>query len=82
MDKMNKSPEKILINGDFLCRTLTGIERYAHEITYRLDNLCSKGEIGIVIPSTVVKIPEYKKLEIIRLRKKTKSNSVWRMLTL
>lgn len=28
---------KILINGDFLCRRLTGIERYANEITLRLD---------------------------------------------
>ena len=30
-------PPKILINGDFLCRRLTGIKRYAYEITRRLD---------------------------------------------
>ena len=73
---------KILINGDFLCRRLTGIERYAYEITNRLDKLSSRGEIAIVIPSFIENIPEYKNLEIIRLRKKNKSNIRWQMLTL
>ena len=73
---------KILINGDFLCRRLTGIERYAHEITSRLDKLCSKGEIAIVIPSFIESIPAYENFEIIRLEKKSKSNIRWQMLTL
>jgi len=74
--------KKVLINGDFLCRRLTGIERYAYEITRRLDNLCEKDEIAIVIPSFVENIPNYKNLEIIRLEKKSKSNIRWQMLTL
>jgi len=74
--------KKVLINGDFLCRRLTGIERYAYEITRRLDNLCAKDEIAIVIPSFVENIPNYKNLEIIRLEKKSKSNIRWQMFTL
>jgi hypothetical protein len=59
-----------LINGDFLCRRLTGIERYAYGITRRLDNLCTKDEIAIVIPSFVENIPNYKSLEIKKKKKK------------
>ena len=72
----------ILINGDFLCRKLTGIERYAVEITSRLDKLSSPGEIAIVIPSIIENIPEYKNLQIIRIKKKSKSNIRWQLLTL
>ena len=61
---------KILINGDFLSRRLTGIERYAYEITRRLDKLVLPGEIAIVIPSFIKIIPEYQNIEIIRLKKK------------
>ena len=74
--------KKILINGDFLCRRLTGIERYAYEITRRLDSLSSPGEVAIVIPSFIKDIPAYKNLEIIRLKKIVKSNIRWQMLTL
>jgi glycosyltransferase involved in cell wall biosynthesis len=72
----------ILINGDFLCRRLTGIERYAYEITNRLDNISKQGEIAIVIPSSLETIPPYKNLEILRLKKKSKSNIRWQMITL
>ena len=77
-----KKTKKVLINGDFLCRRLTGIERYAYEITRRLDNLCAKNEIAIVIPSHAENIPDFKNLEIVRLEKKSKSNIRWQMLTL
>jgi len=72
----------ILINGDFLSRRLTGIERYAYEITKRLDNISKKNEIAIVIPSFIDKIPDYRNLEVIRLKKKSKSNIRWQMITL
>ena len=71
-----------MINGDFLCRRLTGIERYAYEITNRLDKLCAHREIAIVIPFFVDNIPCYKNLEIIRLEKKSKSNIRWQLMTL
>jgi len=74
--------KKVLINGDFLCRRLTGIERYAYEITRRLDKICAKDEIAIAIPSNAKNIPDYKNLEVIRLEKKGDSNIHWQMITL
>jgi glycosyltransferase involved in cell wall biosynthesis len=80
---MNKARQKkILINGDFLCRRLTGIERYAYEITRRLDNLISFHEAAIVIPAMAENVPAYKNIEIIRLEKKSKSNIRWQMISL
>jgi glycosyltransferase involved in cell wall biosynthesis len=72
----------ILINGDFLCRKLTGIERYAYEITTRLDKLCKPGEIAIIIPNNTQNIPEYINLKLIRHKKNIKSHLLWQMITL
>ena len=74
--------KKVLINGDFLCRRLTGVERYAYEISWRLDKLISKGEMAIVIPSLAESVPEYRNFEVIRLLQKRKSNLLWKMFTL
>ena len=71
----------ILINGYFLCRKLNGIERYAYEITKRLDNICRKGEISIIIPKNIPNIPEYTNINIIRYGKKIQ-NVLWQMFTL
>jgi len=71
----------ILINGFFLCRRLNGIERYAYEITKRLDELSKPGEISIIVPKDSVNIPEYKNIQIIKHGKK-KQNILWQMLTL
>jgi glycosyltransferase involved in cell wall biosynthesis len=75
-------PVKILINGDFLCRRLTGIERYAYEITLRLDALIQPGEVGIIVPANTENIPPYKNLEIIRHKRNIKSQLWWQMVTL
>jgi glycosyltransferase involved in cell wall biosynthesis len=72
---------KILINGSFFCRKLTGIERYAIEITRRLDELSRPHEIAIIIPSNAPEIPCYKNVEII-LYKKIQSHLFWQMITL
>jgi glycosyltransferase involved in cell wall biosynthesis len=72
---------KVLINGAFLCRRLTGIERYAREITLRLDNFVMPGEVAIIIPSNAPDIPPYKNLTVI-LPKKIKSHLWWQMVTL
>jgi glycosyltransferase involved in cell wall biosynthesis len=71
---------KILINGFFLCRTLTGIERYAHEITRRLDRICGPGEIAILVPGNAANIPAYKNLEVIR-HGKIIQQIFWQMFT-
>ncbi|MBR0098973.1 MAG: glycosyltransferase family 1 protein, partial [Treponema sp.] len=57
---------KILINGNFLCRSLTGIERFAYEICRQLDILLEnkknevKFEISILVPQNAKVFPEYK----------------------
>jgi glycosyltransferase involved in cell wall biosynthesis len=71
----------ILINGYFLCRRLTGIERYAYEITLRLGKISLPGEISIIIPSDLENIPSYKNINIIRYKKKI-PHILWQMVTL
>jgi glycosyltransferase involved in cell wall biosynthesis len=73
---------KILINGDFLCRRLTGIERYAYEITQRLDKLIKPQEAAIIVPANTENLPAYKNLKIIRHKKKIISHLWWQMVTL
>jgi glycosyltransferase involved in cell wall biosynthesis len=70
----------ILINGYFLCRRLTGIERYAYEITKRLDTISSPGEISILIPGDFGNIPPYKNLTVIKYKKKI-PHVLWQFLT-
>jgi len=71
----------ILINGFFLCRNLTGIERYAFEITKRLDKLSVPGEISIIIPGNCDFMPDYKNISIIRYKKKI-PHILWQLFTL
>lgn len=73
--------KKILIDGDFLCRPLNGIERYAYEITKRLDEISLPHEIAVLIPSNPLTIPDYKNIDIIRLNTKIKSHLYWQMIT-
>jgi glycosyltransferase involved in cell wall biosynthesis len=72
---------KILINGYFLCKKLTGIERYAHEITLRLDKLARAGEIFIIVPSDTENIPPYKNIGVIKYHKKVKQ-IIWHHVVL
>jgi glycosyltransferase involved in cell wall biosynthesis len=72
---------KILINGYFLCRRLTGIERYACEITRRLDVISKPKEIAIIIPGNFNDVPPYKNLEVIKYKKKL-PHVFWQLITL
>jgi glycosyltransferase involved in cell wall biosynthesis len=74
--------KKCLINGAFLCRRITGIERYAYEITLRLDKLCSLHEIAIIIPANAHSIPTFVNIEVIRHKKSIGSHLFWQMVTL
>ena len=73
--------KSILINGYFLCRRLNGIERYAYEITKRLDSISCYGEIAIIIPKNASNIPEYKNLRVIKYGRIIQ-NILWQMFTL
>jgi glycosyltransferase involved in cell wall biosynthesis len=79
---MNKAPKKVLINGDFFCRRLTGIERYAYEITMRLDKISKPGEIAIIVPNNAENTPLFSNLKLIRHKKNIKSHLWWKMITL
>jgi glycosyltransferase involved in cell wall biosynthesis len=72
---------KIMINGDFLCRRLTGIERYAYEITLRLDKLAMPNEVAIIIPDNA-DILSYQNISVIKYTKNIKSHFFWQMFTL
>lgn len=63
-------PKHILINGNFLCRNLTGIERFAYETCHCLDELLSQEnagdmELSILVPANAKVIPDYKNISII-----------------
>jgi len=79
--KANVFQKKILINGYFFCRRFTGIERYAYEITSRLDNLCKPGEIAVIVPVDAVNIPEYENIRVVR-HGKTIQHVLWQFFTL
>lgn len=67
-----------LINPNFLCRSLTGIERFAFETCRRLDELLSpEDDIRIVIPTNAKTIPQYKNIKIIKSEKPLKSFPKW-----
>ena len=67
-----------LINPNFLCRSLTGIERFSYETCRRLDLLLTeKDNVRIVIPSNVKNVPEYKNIKIIRAEKALTSFPRW-----
>jgi glycosyltransferase involved in cell wall biosynthesis len=74
---------KLLINGYFLCQCIGGVERYAVEITRRLDGLSSSGEISIIVPGDIPEenIPEYKNITVIR-HDKIRPRIYWQMIIL
>jgi glycosyltransferase involved in cell wall biosynthesis len=76
------SLKKILINGDFFCRCLTGIERYAYEITLRLDKISKPNEIAIILPNNTTNVPEFSNLKLIRHKKDVQSFTWWQLVTL
>lgn len=68
----------ILINPNFLCRNLTGIERFAFETCKRLDSLLQNDDdIRILIPSNAKTVPEYKNIKTIKINKPLKSFPLW-----
>ena len=56
--------KKIIINGSFLCRNLTGIERFALEICKRLDSLDKNNLFELYVPKDAKFIPELSNLKI------------------
>ena len=68
---------KYIINGSFLCRNLTGIERFSYEILTRLDNFPQAKHIAIFIPQNAKQLPELKNISIIKGKRSLKSYPFW-----
>ena len=60
---------QIGINGRFLTRTTTGVDRYAREIVRELDKLVMLGEVVLAIPSgdELVEPLELSNIETVRV---------------
>lgn len=58
----------ILINGNFLCRSLTGIERSALETCRRLDTLLGNSslEVSLLVPANAKAVPEFDNITLVR----------------
>ena len=55
----------ILINGNFLCRNLTGIERFAWETCKKMDSLLEeKEDIRLYVPANAKAVPDFQKIKI------------------
>ena len=71
---------KILINGNFLNRNLTGIERFAWETCRRMDALLTKeDDFSILIAANAKTFPEFKNIKIIISPYSIKSFPKWDM---
>ena len=71
--------KKIIVNGRFLLRRITGVERYAREILAELDNLIQSGEIEMAIPSEARSIPVYKNIKVVRIGRL--HNRLWEQIS-
>lgn len=75
---------KILINGNFLCRNLTGIERFAFETCRQLDMILAEKnasgiEFSILVPNNAKTVPEFRNIHTILSEKPLKSFPKWDM---
>jgi glycosyltransferase involved in cell wall biosynthesis len=72
----------IVINGEFFCGNLSGIERVAYEIAKCLDGISKKDEIGIIIPKNAKNVPCFKNFRVINYEKDIASIPVWQQFIL
>jgi len=72
----------IIINGEFFCCNLSGIERFAYEITRRLDEISKKNEIGIIISKNAKNVPEFRNLKVLNYEKDITSFPKWQQFVL
>jgi glycosyltransferase involved in cell wall biosynthesis len=73
----------IIINGFFLDRRQTGIERFSTEITKYIDTICKPNEISVVIPPNGVKNNiQFKNISYIRLSPSKKGRRQWKRIKL
>lgn len=59
-----------VIDGLFLTQKITGIQRYAYEITMELDKLVSPNTLEILVPEYLENTPKLKNIKVIKRGKK------------
>ena len=62
--------EAYVIDGLFLTQKITGIQRYAYEITMELDKIVLKNTLEILVPESFENIPDLKNIKVVRYGKK------------
>lgn len=67
-----------VIDGFFLTQKITGIQRYAYEITMELDKLISPNTLEILVPEYLEKVPNLKNIKVIKYGKK--SGVLWQQI--
>lgn len=68
--------KKYIINGRFLVRKITGVERYAREIINELDKLVEPNQIIIAVPTMEVDFPQYANIKVVKVGKKKEKSGV------
>lgn len=66
---MQQVKKRYLIDGRFLLSMKTGIDRYAYQIVKELDKICKDIDISILVPNSVVVMPEYFNIRVIRKKR-------------
>lgn len=69
--------EKFLINGNFLCRNLSGIERFAIEVTKKLDAICDKGTVYLLSPCNAKTTLQLANIKVLFSRHKCTIFPIW-----
>ncbi len=73
---------RYVVNGRFLTRPTTGVDRYARELVHELDKLVPAGDFVLAIPgdSEVIDLPDLRNIEIVRAGKR--DGILWEQLDL
>lgn len=72
--------KKIIINGRFLIHRVTGVERYAHEILSKLDDVVRPDIVEMVVPPEIEELPQYKNITVKKIGKL--HNRKWEQVSL
>jgi len=71
---------KIFINGRFLSRRITGVERYATELLRELDRMARPETCVLLLPPDVIKEPKYQNITVKKVGHLR--NRLWEHITL
>lgn len=69
---------KYIIDGIFLCKRVTGIQRYAIEVTKELDKLVAPNAVEIVVPERCDDLPKFSNITIVKYG--NRSDRMWEQI--